>query len=96
MGFIAGWGIHPVDIALWGAGELATGTVELEGAGHFPTEGARNTATTWDVDLKYRSGLTMKFVGVPNNAPDDRCVRRARSLEALRTVVSEQSSVQPN
>jgi predicted dehydrogenase len=65
VGFIAGWGIHPVDIALWGAGELATGTVELEGKGLFPKAGLHDTATDWEVDLKYSSGLTMKFTSTP-------------------------------
>jgi predicted dehydrogenase len=71
LGFIAGWGIHPLDIALWGAGDMARGKVEVEGKGHFPTEGARNTATTWDVDFRFAQGLTMKFVGTPNNAPGE-------------------------
>ena len=66
LGFIAGWGIHPVDIALWGAGELATGMVEVEGKGRFPKTGLHDTATDWDIDLKYASGLTMKFTSTPD------------------------------
>jgi len=67
LGFIAGWGIHPVDIALWGGGDLLGGSVEVEGRGTFrTTEGICNTATVWDVDFKFASGVTMKFVGVPN------------------------------
>jgi predicted dehydrogenase len=69
LGFIAGWGIHPMDIALWGAGDLAGGSVEVEGIGHYPTEGVLNTATTWDADLKFSTGLTMTYVGIPNGAP---------------------------
>ena len=65
LGFIAGWGIHPVDIALWGAGDLATGMVEVEGKGEFPKEGLHDTATNWDIDWKYASGLTMKFTSTP-------------------------------
>lgn len=66
LGFIAGWGIHPIDIALWGAGDLMKGTVEVEGKGNYPTEGACNTATTWDINFTFASGLTLTFVGVPN------------------------------
>ena len=67
LGFIAGWGIHPVDIALWGAGELMDGTVTVEGRGNFRlAEGVCDTATIWEVDYRFASGLTMKFVGVPN------------------------------
>jgi predicted dehydrogenase len=65
-GFIAGWGIHPMDIAIWGAGNSMKGVVEVEGTGNYPTEGACNTATTWDVQLKFESGLTAIFSGTPN------------------------------
>jgi predicted dehydrogenase len=71
LGFIAGWGIHPLDIALWGAGDLVRGVVEMAGQGHFPTQGICDTATTWDVDFKFGHGLTMKFVGTPNEAPGE-------------------------
>lgn len=65
LGFIAGWGIHPIDIAVWGA-DLFTGPIEVEGRGTFYAEGACDTATVWDVDMKFASGVTMKYVGVPN------------------------------
>ena len=72
LGFIAGWGIHPLDIALWGAGELMTGTVEVEGRANFRNlEGACDTATTWEVDFTFGSGVTMKFIGVPNGHNQD-------------------------
>ena len=67
LGFISGWGIHPLDIALWGGGELLGGTVEVEGRATFRnTEGACDTATVWEVDFKFGSGVTMKFIGAPN------------------------------
>jgi predicted dehydrogenase len=67
LGFIAGWGIHPIDIALWGGGELLGGRVVVEGRGNFrSTEGVCDTATIWEVDYTFASGVTMKFVGVPN------------------------------
>jgi predicted dehydrogenase len=67
LGFISGWGIHPLDIALWGGDKLLGGTVTAEGRGNFHTaEGACDTATIWEVDYTFASGLTMKFVGVPN------------------------------
>jgi predicted dehydrogenase len=67
LGFIAGWGIHPMDIALWGGGDLLGGTVEVLGRGNFRNvEGVCDTATVWEVDFTFGSGLTLKFVGVPN------------------------------
>jgi len=69
LGFIAGWGIHPLDIALWGGGELLGGSVVVEGRGNFRlAEGVCDTATIWEVDYAFASGVTMKFVGVPNGA----------------------------
>jgi predicted dehydrogenase len=70
LGFIAGWGIHPMDIALWGAGDLALDQVEVSGAGSLPKEGVCDTATDWDVDFRFANGLTMKFVSSPaENSP---------------------------
>lgn len=65
LGFIAGWGIHPLDIAAWGT-DLFTGPLEVEGRGSFHCEGACDTATIWNIDLKFANGVTMKYVGVPN------------------------------
>ena len=67
LGFITGWGIHPMDIALWGGGpELLSGPVEVEGFGRIPTEGACDTATIWDVNFNFSNRVTLKFVGIPN------------------------------
>jgi hypothetical protein len=49
IGWIAGWGVHPLDIALWGADKELRGIVEVEGKGVFPTAGACDTATNWNV-----------------------------------------------
>jgi predicted dehydrogenase len=65
LGFVAGWGIHPIDIAVWGA-DLFNGPIEVRGRGTFHSEGACDTATIWDVNMKFATGATMKFVGVPN------------------------------
>jgi predicted dehydrogenase len=65
LGWIAGWGVHPLDIALWGAGEGPGGTVEVEGKGTFPVDGACDTATNWDVVVTFAaSGLRINFKGV--------------------------------
>jgi len=68
LGFITGWGIHPMDIAAWGAGELLSGQIEVEGRASFQAYGACDTATVWDVSMKAPGGLTLRFVGVPNGA----------------------------
>ena len=65
LGFIAGWGVHPLDIALWGGGEKVACPVEIEGKGVWPTEGITDTAMNWNVVCKYDSGVTMNFTGDP-------------------------------
>ena len=69
IGFIAGWGIHPVDIAIWGAGKLVETPVRISGTGSFPSEGVCNTATAWDISCVYDSGVTMRYRSEP--APDE-------------------------
>ncbi len=66
LGFIAGWGIHPIDIAAWGAGKALDGPVEVSGAGEFPRDGFCDTATNWNIKLRYKkSGAVVNFTGLP-------------------------------
>lgn len=62
MGFIAGWGIHHVDIAQWGHGnDDKSGPVQYEGKGEFPKEGVCDCAMFWDVQAKYADGIILHF-----------------------------------
>jgi predicted dehydrogenase len=65
LGFIAGWGVHPMDIALWGADHLVRTPVRIQGTATYPTEGVCNTATFWDVLLAFDSGLNIHFHSQP-------------------------------
>jgi predicted dehydrogenase len=69
LGFIGGWGVHPLDIAYWGAKPHLTGQAQLEGQGEIPKEGACNTTTRWNVLFKFASGVLMDYRGllIPNN-----------------------------
>jgi len=70
LGFIAGWGVHPLDIALWGGGEKLNCPVEIQGKGVWPDPaGVCDTAMNWNVVLKYDSGVTMNFTGNPFPEP---------------------------
>ena len=62
IGFIAGWGAHPLDIAHWGYPHIP---VEYEGTGVIPTEGLFDTVVDWDVRGRYASGVefTLKAGG---------------------------------
>ena len=53
LGFIAGWGAHPLDIAHWGYPHIP---IEYEGTGLIPTEGLYDTVVHWDVKGRYASG----------------------------------------
>ncbi len=66
LGFIAGWGVHPLDIALWGHPEMFQGPMVVEGKAIFPKEGACNTSVAWKVDFTFADGVTMDFRGTPN------------------------------
>lgn len=68
LGFIAGWGVHPLDIALWGHPTLVQGVIRVEGQGVFPLSGACNTAVAWQVRFQFADGVTLHFRGTPNGA----------------------------
>jgi predicted dehydrogenase len=62
LGYVAGWGIHHIDIAQWGNGTQLTGPVEVEGTGVFPhDDGLCDNVLSWDMDLKYAGGVRLSF-----------------------------------
>jgi predicted dehydrogenase len=70
IGFLAGWGAHPLDVLHWGYPEAIP--VEYEGTGLVPTEGLYNTVVHWNIRGKYANGVTFtlkpggdstKFIG---------------------------------
>jgi len=61
VGWIQSWGVHHVDIALWGAPSLARDPLEVEGTAVFPEEGLANTSLTWRVKARTPDGLTLSF-----------------------------------
>ena len=61
IGWIQSWGVHHVDIALWGAPALAAGQVQVEGTAVFPAEGLANTSVTWNVSVVTPDGLHLHF-----------------------------------
>ena len=65
LGFIAGWGVHPLDIASWGHPAMWDGPMTVEGRGLIPETGACNTAIAWDVHFRFSDGVTMQFKGTP-------------------------------
>jgi predicted dehydrogenase len=62
LGFVAGWGAHPLDILQWGLQTDDTCPVEFEGTGFIPEDDFANTLRTWDVRFKYAGGLPGRFL----------------------------------
>ena len=75
-GFVAGWGVHHLDIAQWGNKADRTGPVEIEGTGIFPKRGICDTALAWDLRLKYANGVELIYTDErtdqPNRSSPDR------------------------
>lgn len=67
LGFIAGCGIHTIDLATWGNGTELTGPVEIDGTGEFPHDGLCDCAVAWDVNLKFANGVLMNFTDGKKN-----------------------------
>jgi predicted dehydrogenase len=66
LGFVAGWGVHPLDIAYWGCPGMVNGPAQIEGKGLIPTEGACNTAVAWDVNFTFADGVRMRYKATRN------------------------------
>ncbi len=63
LGFIAGWGAHPLDIAIWGIDSDTKGHVSFQGTGNVPTpDSLFNTCATWDVAVNFNDGIPMRFM----------------------------------
>ncbi len=65
LGFIAGWGAHPLDIAQWGLDMDASGPVRYEGHGKLPEKGLLSTVEEWDIRCTYPNGVTMRLMSTP-------------------------------
>jgi predicted dehydrogenase len=61
IGFLAGWGSHPLDILDWAWGSREMMPVECRGTGFIPTEGLYDTVATWDLQLRYANGVPLSF-----------------------------------
>ena len=63
LGFIAGWGAHPLDIAIWGLDFDRLGPVRFKGSGTFPPPtDLFNACTTWNAEVDFGGKVAMNFV----------------------------------
>jgi hypothetical protein len=69
LGFIAGWGAHPLDIAQWGLGTDHTSPVLYEGTGQIPETGLFDTTMRWDIRCRYADGIVLEFMDATTARP---------------------------
>lgn len=62
IGFLGGWGAHPLDILIWGLKDQLNGKYTCEGSGNFwGSEGIYNNIMSWDLQCEFESGIKMHF-----------------------------------
>jgi predicted dehydrogenase len=63
-GFITNWGVHYLDIAGWGCPEVFDKPFSVEGTGMLPAEGMTDTWMSWQVNLRWQSGLHVLYTQI--------------------------------
>ena len=67
IGFLGGWGAHPLDILVWILKDKLNENYSCEGSGQYwPAGGLYDNVLTWDVKCKYQNGLEVRFVSIEN------------------------------
>ena len=61
IGYLAGWGAHPLDILVWCYDGDQSGPYTVEGTGVVPTEGLYDTVYDWDMTLQMSDGVKITF-----------------------------------
>jgi hypothetical protein len=61
IGYLGGWGAHPLDIMVWGSDADTAGPVTIEGTGEIPAQGLYDTVYNWDMKLQLGDGVKMTF-----------------------------------
>jgi len=66
-GWVAGFGVHDLDLAHWGMDTEHTGPVAVEGEGVFPEDGLFDTVLTFRLSLEYANGITITMTDTGEN-----------------------------
>ena len=61
IGYLAGWGAHPLDVMIWGSDADQSGPITVEGTGLIPTEGLYDNVINWDTCVQFGDGVRMTF-----------------------------------
>ena len=60
-GWIQSWGVHHLDILLWGMPEFGRNRVTVEGTAAFPENGPADTSVHWDLEFTSSEGRVAHF-----------------------------------
>jgi predicted dehydrogenase len=66
-GWVAGYGMHDIDLAHWGLGLEHTGPVRVEGRGHFPKGGLFDTVMDYELTFTYADGRQIVMTDTSKN-----------------------------
>ena len=60
-GWVAGFAVHDIDIAMWGMGgdDGLGGPVEIEGRGAYPRDGLHDTALSYHMEFTFAQGVRL-------------------------------------
>jgi len=58
-GWVAGFGVHDMDIAFWGMGHEWDGPIEVEGRGVYPEDGLYDTVLTYHLEYRFANGVRL-------------------------------------
>jgi glucose-fructose oxidoreductase len=61
IGYLGGWGAHPLDIMIWGTEADLAGPITVEGTGEIPAQGLYDVVYNWDMKLQLGDGVRMTF-----------------------------------
>ena len=68
IGYIAGWGAHPLDVMVWCYDGDLSGPYSVEGTGVVPTEGLFDTIVDWEMMLRMADGVKVAFKASQTNS----------------------------
>ena len=66
-GWIAGQGVHYIDLAHWGMDTERTGPIEIDGRGVYPSDGLFDTAIKFHVECTYANGVKVIYTSKDEN-----------------------------
>lgn len=63
IGYLAGWGAHPLDIMIWAMKDKMDREYTCEGTGSFwEPGGIYDNIVSWDLNYEYQSGVKLRFM----------------------------------